>query len=146
ASITKVMTAILAIEHGNLDDLIKASRRAVYAEGSSIYLELGEEMSLEDLLYGLMLRSGNDAAIAIAEHIGGNVEGFVYMMNEKAQQLGMTQTHFMNPHGLHDDNHYSTAYDMALLMRYSIQNSTFQTISETTFHQAKTRTYGWKNK
>lgn len=146
ASITKVMTAIIAIEQGTLSDKVKASRRAVYSEGSSIYLELGEKMSLEDLLYGLMLRSGNDAAVAIAEHIGGSVEGFVFLMNEKAKQLGMSDTNFTNPHGLHDDNHYSTAYDMALLMRYAIQNDTFQKISETSFHKPLSRTYGWKNK
>lgn len=146
ASITKVMTAIIAIEQGNLQHKVKTSRRAIMAEGSSIYLELGEQMTLEDLLYGLMLRSGNDAAISIAEHIGGSVEGFVYLMNEKAKQLGMTKTNFMNPHGLHDDDHYSTAYDMALLLRYAMQNDDFQTISKTRFHKPTSRSYGWKNK
>lgn len=146
ASITKVMTAIIAIEQGKLKDQIKASHRAVYSEGSSIYLEIGEKMSLEDLLYGLMLRSGNDAAVAIAEHIGGSVEGFVFLMNEKAKTIGMSGTHFINPHGLHDENHYSTAFDMALLLRYAMQNKTFQKISQTSFHKPKSRTYGWKNK
>lgn len=146
ASITKVMTAIIAIEQGELKEQIKASRHAVHAEGSSIYLEIGEKMSLEDLLYGLMLRSGNDAAVAIAEHIGGSIEGFVFLMNEQAQKLGMNSSHFTNPHGLHEENHHSTAFDMALLMRYAIQNETFQKISETSFHKPTTRSYGWKNK
>lgn len=146
ASITKVMTAIIAIEYGKLETEVKASRQAVFAEGSSIYLELGEKMRLDDLIYGLMLRSGNDSAIAIAEHVGGSVEGFVYLMNEKANKLGMTNTNFINPHGLHDDEHYSTAYDMALLLRYAMQNNTFQKISATSFHKPASRSYGWKNK
>src|SRR5699024_9486463 len=94
ASLTKVMTAIVAIESDVLDEIATVSRRAIYTPGSSIYLEQGEKMSIRDLLYGLMLRSGNDAAVAIAEHIGESVEGFVYLMNEKARWLGMTNTHF----------------------------------------------------
>jgi D-alanyl-D-alanine carboxypeptidase len=101
---------------------------------------------LEDLLYGLMLRSGNDAAIAIAEHVGGSVEGFVFLMNQTAASLGMTDTHFMNPHGLDEEEHYSTAYDMALLMRYAMGNKTFSKISGTTSYQAKTYDYPWRNK
>lgn len=146
ASITKVMTAIIAIESGIMDDKIRASRRAIYTEGSSIYLEQGEKVSLKDLVYGLMLRSGNDAAVAISEHIGGSVEGFVYLMNEKAAWIGMTNTNFSNPHGLEADNHYSTAYDMALLMQYAAGNHLFKEISETTIYQAKARSYAWKNK
>lgn len=146
ASITKIMTAILAIESGKMDELAKASRKAVYTEGSSIYLTEGEKMKLEDLVYGLMMRSGNDAAIAIAEHVGGSEEGFVYLMNEKANWLGMLNTHFDNPHGLDSDTHYSSAYDMALLMRYAMQNEDFQTISGTKFYKPETREYGWKNK
>src|SRR5690625_3589099 len=118
ASITKLMTAIIAIESNKMDEEAVTSRRAIYTEGSSIYLEQGEKMTIRDLVYGLMLRSGNDAAVAISEHIGGSVEGFVYLMNEKASWLGMTNTTLENPHGLESDNHYSTAYDMALLMRY----------------------------
>src|SRR5699024_3087833 len=102
-------------------DKIKISREAVLAEGSSIYLIENEWMSLEDLLYGLMLRSGNDAAIAIAEHIGGSVEGFVYLMNEKADWLGLEQSSFANPHGLDAEDHYSTSKDIALLMRYAME-------------------------
>lgn len=146
ASITKVMTAIIAIELGELNDIAKTSRRAIYTEGSSIYLEQGEKMTIEDLLYGLMLRSGNDSAIAISEHIGGSMEGFVHLMNEKAKWLGMTNTHFANPHGLTDENHYSTAYDMAILMQYAMDNKEFRKISGTKSYQAANRTYYWQNK
>ncbi|MFS8651411.1 MAG: D-alanyl-D-alanine carboxypeptidase family protein [Caldibacillus sp.] len=136
ASITKIMTAIIAIESGKLDDLVTVSERAVKAEGSSIYLQRGEKIRLEDLVYGLMLRSGNDAAIAIAEHVGGSVDGFVYLMNEKAREIGMTNTYFSNPHGLDDhEEHYSTAYDMALLMRYAMENETFRKISGARLHR-----------
>ncbi|MBT2677657.1 D-alanyl-D-alanine carboxypeptidase [Bacillus sp. ISL-35] len=151
ASITKIMTAILAIESGKLDEMVKVSDQAVRAEGSSVYLKPGEKISLEDLVYGLMLRSGNDAAVAIAEHVGGSVDGFVYMMNEKAQQIGMTDTHFANPHGLDDhENHVSTAYDMALLTRYAMNNEEYKKISGTKVHRASnpTETWDrvWKNK
>lgn len=146
ASITKVMTAIIAIESRKMDEKATTSRRAIYTEGSSIYLEQGEKMTVEDLVYGLMLRSGNDAAVAISEHIGGSVEGFVYLMNEKAKWIGMNNTHFDNPHGLESDNHYSTAYDMALLMRYAMENDYFKEITGTTTYQAKTRSYAWQNK
>jgi D-alanyl-D-alanine carboxypeptidase len=146
ASITKIMTAIIAIESGKMQEIAKTSRRAIYMEGSSIYLEQGENMSVEDLVFGLMLRSGNDAAIAISEHVAGSMEGFVYLMNEKARWLGMTNTHFDNPHGLDSDSHYSTAYDMALLMRYAMENDQFKVITGTTFHQAENRSYGWGNK
>lgn len=131
ASLTKIMTAIVAIEAGSLSDKVKVSVRAYGVEGSSIYLRLGEEMNLEHMLYGLMLRSGNDAATAIAEHIGGSVEGFVVMMNDKAEQIGMTQTHFENPHGLDSKQHYSSANDMALLAAYALQNPVFRNIVKT---------------
>lgn len=146
ASITKVMTAIIAIESGKMDEMVTASHEAVYAEGSSIYLEEGEKMKLKDLVYGLMLRSGNDSAVAIAEHVGGSLEGFVYLMNEKARWLGMTNSHFENPHGLDAENHRSTAYDMALLMRYAMENETFKKITSTKSYKAETRTYAWGNK
>jgi D-alanyl-D-alanine carboxypeptidase (penicillin-binding protein 5/6) len=129
ASITKIMTAIVAIELGNLDDLVTVSRNAYGVEGSSIYLRQGEKVTLENLLYGLMLRSGNDAAVAIAEHIGGSTEGFVFLMNQKAEELGMRQTVFSNPHGLDThEEHYASAYDMALLTAYAMKNDTFATI------------------
>src|SRR5690625_7790358 len=112
-----------------MDETAKESRRDIYTEGSSLYLEQGEKMTIEDLVYGLMLRSGNDAAVTISEHIGGSVEGFIYLMNEKAKWIGMTNTNFENPHGLNSDNHYSTAYDMALLMKYAMENDQFNKIS-----------------
>lgn len=130
ASITKIMTAILAIESGKLDQYVKVSEQAVRAEGSSVYLKPGEKIKLEDLVYGLMLRSGNDTAVAIAEYVGGSVDGFAFLMNQKAKEIGMLNTHFANPHGLDDhENHYSTAYDMAILTRYAMHNKIYQKIS-----------------
>lgn len=144
ASITKIMTAILAIESGELDEMAKVSNRAIRAEGSSIYLQEGEKIKLEDLVYGLMLRSGNDAAVAIAEHVGGSLEGFIYLMNQKAEEIGMANTHFSNPHGLDDhEDHYSTAYDMALLTRYAMQNEKYQEIAGTKVHRAPNPNESW---
>lgn len=129
ASITKIMTAIVALENGKLTDKVETSSNAYRVEGSSIYLKLGEKLTLEDMLYGLMLRSGNDAAVAIAEHIGESVDGFVFLMNQKAQELGMSKTVFSNPHGLDThEEHYSTAKDMALLTAYAMKNEDFATI------------------
>ncbi|MCJ7839417.1 D-alanyl-D-alanine carboxypeptidase [Lederbergia sp. NSJ-179] len=149
ASITKVMTAILAIESGKLEETVTVSKRAVYTEGSSIYLQQGEKIKLEDLVYGLMLRSGNDAATAIAEHIGGSVEGFVFLMNQKSEEIGMTHTVFANPHGLDDhEEHYSTAYDMALLTRYAMMNDKYRKISGTKTYTLKRENgaHKWGNK
>lgn len=151
ASITKIMTAILAIESGKLDEMVTVSDRAFGTEGSSLYLKRGQKIKLEDLVYGLMLRSGNDAAVAIAEHVGGSLEGFVYLMNQKAEELGMKNSSFSNPHGLDNTkNHYSTAYDMALLTRYAMNNETFKEISATKEHHApnpnETWDYVWNNK
>src|SRR5699024_4810635 len=146
ASVTKIMTAILAIEYGNETDIVEVSNRAVHTEGSSIYLTENEKIRLKDLLYGLMLRSGNDAAIAISEYIGGSVEGFVVLMNEKAKWLGMTNTSFKNPHGLESSNHYSTAYDIAILLEYAMNNPLFQEISNTSSYLPSNRTYKWYNK
>jgi serine-type D-Ala-D-Ala carboxypeptidase (penicillin-binding protein 5/6) len=144
ASITKIMTAILAIESGKLDDMVKVSEKAVRAEGSSIYLKPGEKIKLEDLVYGLMLRSGNDAAVAIAEYVGGSLDGFVFLMNEKASEIGMENTHFANPHGLDDhENHVSTAYDMARLTRYAMENDVYQKIAGTKVHRAPNPTESW---
>ncbi|WP_223703527.1 D-alanyl-D-alanine carboxypeptidase family protein [Sutcliffiella deserti] len=137
ASITKVMTAILAIESGKMGDIVTISDRAFGTEGSSLYLKRGEKIKLEHLVYGLMLRSGNDSAVAIAEHVGGSFEGFVYLMNQKAAELGMINTEFANPHGLDDhENHYSTAYDMALLTRYAMENEKFKEIAGTKVYRA----------
>ena len=130
ASTTKIITAIVALEQGNLQDKIKISATAAGVEGSSMYLETGEIMTLEELLYGLMLASGNDAAVAIAEHFGG-VEKFVALMNRKAKELGADNTHFENPNGLPHENHYSTAYDMALLTAHGLRNPAFANIVAT---------------
>ncbi|MBP3950530.1 D-alanyl-D-alanine carboxypeptidase family protein [Bacillus suaedae] len=150
ASITKIMTALLAIESGKMDEMVEISTRAEGTEGSSIYLRAGEKMKLEDLVYGLMLRSGNDSAVAIAEHVGGSLEGFVYMMNEKAKQLGMLNTMFQNPHGLDDhEDHFSTAHDMALLTQYAMNYEDYQTIVSTKSHRVEgdqTRVWGNKNR
>lgn len=144
ASITKIMTAILAIESGKLDKTVTVSSNAVRAEGSSIYLKPGEKIKLEDLVYGLMLRSGNDSAVAIAEYVGGSLDGFVYLMNQKAEEIGMKNTIFANPHGLDDhENHYSTAYDMALLTRYAMTDDTYRKISGTKVHRAPNPTEKW---
>ncbi|PYZ94458.1 D-alanyl-D-alanine carboxypeptidase [Salipaludibacillus keqinensis] len=140
ASITKIMTAILAIESGKLDETVTVSSRAFGTEGSSIYLAEGEKIPLNDLVYGLMLRSGNDAAVAIAEHVGGSLEGFIYLMNEKAREIGMSQTVFSNPHGLDDhEEHYSTAYDMALLTQYAMKNPVYQEVSATETYRSETK-------
>ncbi|WP_334314208.1 D-alanyl-D-alanine carboxypeptidase family protein [Aneurinibacillus sp. Ricciae_BoGa-3] len=139
ASLTKIMTAIVAIEEGNIQDVVTTPPNAVGTEGSSIYLKNGERMKLEDLLYGLMLRSGNDAAVAIAQHVGGSMEGFVKLMNEKAEYIGMQSTHFMNPHGLDNPDHYSTAEDMAKLTAYALRNPEFQKIVST-----QVKTISWE--
>ncbi|OMD60213.1 D-alanyl-D-alanine carboxypeptidase family protein [Paenibacillus odorifer] len=150
ASLTKIMTALVAIENGDLASKVKVGKNAYAKEGSSIYLQQGEEMTLENMLYGLMLRSGNDAATAIAEHIGGSEEGFVYLMNAKAEELGLTHTHFANPHGLDAEGHYSSANDLAVLTAYALHNPVFKEIVKT---QEKTADnpnekwdYKWRNK
>ncbi len=132
ASITKIMTAMLAIEKGNLDDTITFSEKAVYdTEGSSILRDVGEQLSLRDCLYALMLESANDCAYAIAEYIAGDIDSFAKMMNEKAKELGCKNTHFVNPHGLPDDDHYTCARDMALIAKEAYKNETFRTICGT---------------
>lgn len=124
ASITKIMTTLLCIENGNLDDTVTYSEAAVYdTEGSNIARDVGEQMTLEQVLYAVMLESCNRSAYAAAEHVGGTMENFVAMMNEKATALGCTNTHFANPHGLHDDNHYTSAHDMALIAREAWNSS-----------------------
>ena len=129
ASLTKIMTAILAIEMGNLSDVIKVDDDTPYEiDGSHIALEPGEMLTLKDLLYALMLPSANDAASAIAKHYGGSIEKFVKLMNDKAKELGAVNTNFVNPHGLHNNNHYTTAYDLALITRYAMKNEIFRTI------------------
>ncbi|MCX7841872.1 MAG: D-alanyl-D-alanine carboxypeptidase [Clostridia bacterium] len=128
ASTTKIMTCIIALERGNPDDIVTVSKRAASVWGSTIKLKQGQKLKLEELLYGLMLNSGNDAAIAIAEHIGGTVESFAVMMNEKAREIGAFDSSFKTPHGLDVQGHYSTAYDMALITRYALTNPQFSKI------------------
>ena len=142
ASTTKVMTALVAIEQGNLDDIVAIAPGATGIEGSSIYLVPGERILLRDLLYGLMLHSGNDAATAIAYHIGGSVEGFAGLMNQKAAELGAKSTHFVNPHGLYDDNHYTTAYDLGLITCYAMENKQFREFVSTTSYTIDRETRG----
>ena len=128
ASTTKIMTALIALEKGNLDDKVIIEKESVGVEGSSIYLKEGESIILRDMLYGLMLRSGNDVAIAISRHIGGTTEDFVSLMNKKAKSIGALNTNFMNPHGLHDDLHYTTAYDLALITKEAFRYFDFKDI------------------
>ncbi|MFA9422945.1 MAG: D-alanyl-D-alanine carboxypeptidase family protein [Sedimentibacter sp.] len=132
ASLTKIMTAILVIEMGDLSDVITVDDDTPYEiEGSHIALEPGEILTLKDLLYALMLPSANDAALVIAKHYGGSSEEFVKLMNEKAEELGAYNTHFANPHGLHDDDHYTTAADLALITKYAMTNEIFRKIVST---------------
>ncbi|MDY5775665.1 MAG: serine hydrolase [Lachnospiraceae bacterium] len=133
ASTTKILTALIALEESNLDDVVTVSANAAnQASDSSVCgLKEGDQISMRDLLYGLMMRSGNDAAIAIAEHISGSSEEFAVLMNAKAQSLGATNSHFVTPNGLHDEDHYTTVYDMYLIMNAAVQNETFVEILQT---------------
>ncbi len=131
ASTTKIMTAIVALEKGNPTDIVKISNHAANVEGSSMYLKAGEKITLENLVYGLMLVSGNDAATAIAEHISGSEEKFAALMNKKAKEIGANDTHFTNPHGLSDDEHYTTARDLAKIAAYGLENPVFAEIVST---------------
>ena len=124
ASTTKILTALVAIREGDLNDVVTVSREAAYTEGSSMYLKVGEKLTLETLLYGLLLCSGNDAAVAIAEHISGSQEDFAKLMNATAREIGMEHSSFANPNGLDHENHYSTARDMARLACAAVENET----------------------
>lgn len=134
ASTTKIMTAIVTLENGDLGDVVKVSSKSAWTGGSSLKLKTDDEVKLEDLLYGLMLKSGNDAAVAIAEHVGGSVEGFAEMMNKKAAELGLTDTHFVTPHGLDDPEHYTTAKELAIITDYAMKNKKFEQIVSTKEH------------
>ena len=138
ASLTKVLTTIVAIEEGKLDDIVTVSKRAAYQEGSSIYLKAGEKIKLKELLYGIMLASGNDASIAVAEYISGSVEEFAKLLNKKAIKMGAIDSNFVNPSGLPDPDHYSTAYDIAMIMCYAMKNRVFRDITKT-----KYKTISW---
>jgi len=143
------MTCILAIENGNLDDVVVVDDVVNKSYGSGIYISVGEEICLRDLLYGLMLRSGNDAALMIAKYISGTVDEFVSLMNEKAKELGMKNSIFYNPSGLDNDiGNLSTAYDMAVLTSYAMKNVSYREIVKTKKYIAKTnlKTYVWHNK
>ena len=131
ASTTKIMTALVAIESCDIDTVITVSPEAVGVEGSSIYLFAGERLSLEDLLYAMLLESANDAAAAIAIAVGGSIDGFAEMMNAKACELGLTDTHFTNPHGLDDPEHYTTASELARIASAAMKNEIFRTIVST---------------
>ena len=150
ASITKIMTCIIALENKNISDLVVVDDSIKESYGSGIYISVGEEITLKDLLYGLMLRSGNDAAIMISTYVSGSVDSFVDLMNQKAKEIGMKNTVFHNPSGLDNNTigNTSTAYDMALLTSYAMQNKTYREIVKTKKYTAKTnlKTYIWHNK
>lgn len=128
ASTTKIMTTIVILEKADLNETVTVSVKAGGTGGSRLGLKRGDKASVKDLLYGLMLRSGNDAAVALAEHVGGSVKEFAELMNEKAAELGLTNTHFVTPHGLDDPNHYTTALELAKLTDYAMDNETFARI------------------
>ncbi len=128
ASTTKIMTTIVILEKADLNETVTVSVKAGGTGGSRLGLKRGDKTSVKDLLYGLMLRSGNDAAVALAEHVGGSVKEFAELMNEKAAELGLTNTHFVTPHGLDDANHYTTALELAKLTDYAMDNETFAKI------------------
>ena len=129
ASTTKILTAICVIENFDIKKQITVPKECVGVEGSSVYLLDGEVYTVEDLLYGLMLRSGNDCAETLAISLSGSIENFAKLMNSTAKKAGASMSNFVNPHGLHDDNHYTTAYDLALITRYALNNPTFAKIS-----------------
>lgn len=137
ASTTKVLTAYIACISGRLDEIISISKLAVGIEGSSIYLREGERITLRDLVYGLMLRSGNDSAVAIAIAISGSIDEFATLMNRTAKDLGANNSNFTNPHGLHNENHYTTAYDLALITSNALSNKDFRQVCSTKMHVVK---------
>ena len=149
ASITKIMTAVVALENNNIDDVVTVGEEVLKMYGSNIYVEVGEKLSLRDLLYGLLMRSGNDAAVVIANYVSKNETDFVKLMNKKAEEIGMNNTFFANCHGLDDDTkNYSTARDMALLSRYAYKNKDYRKITKTVKYQTKSnlKSYVWYNR
>ena len=131
ASTTKIMTALVVLENSNLSDVVTISKKAAGTGGSRLKISAGDKITITDLLYGLMLRSGNDAAVALAEHVGGSIEGFADLMNKKSKELGLSNTNFVTPHGLDNENHYTTAYELAVLTDYALNNETFAKIVNT---------------
>ena len=149
ASITKIMTAVIALENADINEKVTVGKEILTMYGSNIYVEVGEKLSLKDLLYGLLMRSGNDAAVVIANFISKDETAFVKLMNKKAEEIGMTNTFFANCHGLDDDTkNYSTARDMAILSSYAYKNSTYREISKTVKYQTKSnlKSYIWYNR
>jgi len=151
ASISKIMTSLVTLNNSNIKDIVEIDKSVLKSYGSGIYVEVGEKISLGDLLYGLMLRSGNDAAIAIADYVGGSMEGFSSLMNETAKNIGMNNSIFINSSGLENNEgigNMSTSYDMALLMSEAMKNETFRKIVSTEKRVVKTnyKTYIWYNK
>ncbi len=150
ASTTKILTAIVAIECGDIDKVVTVDEEVLKSVGSAIYIGVGEKISLRDLLYGLLLRSGNDAALVIAKSVAGSMENFALLMNEMAVKIGMENSYFYNASGLDEteEHNISTAYDMALLTRYAMQNKTFREIFKTKEYSVKTnmKSYKWVNK
>ena len=148
ASTTKIMTLIIALEKGNLDDVVKVGPHAAGTEGSTLWLEEGDEITLRELLYGMMLHSGNDATVAVAEHIAGSVDAFARLMTDKAHEIGANDTNFVNANGLPDDAHYTTAHDLALIASYGYTLPEFEEIvstKEITFPWVKDETHLLRN-
>ena len=142
ASTTKIMTATIIIENCNLSDVVEISKKTANTGGSRLGLKYQDKISIKDLLYGLMLCSGNDCAVALAEHCAGSVEAFAEKMNQKAIELNLSNSHFVTPHGLDSDEHYTTAYELALLTNYALQNKTFAQIVNTTNYTVTINGYG----
>lgn len=130
ASTTKIMTTYVALKYGNVDDVVTVSKNAtmVPSDSSKAGLKEGDQLTLYDLLYGLILPSGNDSAVAVAEHVAGSVEGFAKLMNEEAKRMGATRTHYVNAHGYHEEDHYTTAYDLYLIFQECLKDHTFREI------------------
>ena len=128
ASTTKIMTALIVLENTDLSDMVEISKKAANTGGSRLGLKTGDKITVSDLLYGLMLRSGNDAAVALAEYVSGSISNFAVLMNNKALELGLSSTHFVTPHGLDEDEHYTTAYELAILSNYAMNNEIFSKI------------------
>ena len=131
ASTTKIMTAIIVLENSKLDDIVTISSKSANTGGSRLGLHTDDKISVLNLLYGLLLCSGNDAAVALAEHTGGDIEGFANLMNNKCSELGLSNSHFVTPHGLDDDEHYTTAYELAKITDYALKNKTFMGLVST---------------
>lgn len=149
ASITKIMTAIIVIENCELDEVVTVGDEVLKAYGSAVYIEVGEKLTVEDLLYGLMLRSGNDAATVLAYYVSGSLESFAVLMNEKVSELGLVNTTFYNPTGLDEETeNISSAYDMAVITSYAMKNDVYAVITGTSSYVATSsyKTYSWENK